>query len=298
MKLLEPRWKGQPHRLEVWYATISDGTTGAGVWLHHELVVPDRDRPVLHGWIAVFPPDGRPVEVRFGPRPYEGGSVVEHEVLAGEAAGARWELKWRGVGGPLYTFPRWAWERELLPGAQIVPVPTAAFEGIIEVQGRRLELHDARGGLAHIYGHSNAERWGWLHADLGGGDVLEVVAAAPRRRGLSWLPPVPMVQLRTNGRDWPRDPLASAPLFRASLGLPQWRVRGTVGRRRLRAEVEMPADRSLALAYTDPDGSPATCTNSETANVEVVVEQWRMRWETERRWALRATAHAEIGTRP
>lgn len=123
------------------------------------------------------------------------------------------------------------------------------------------------------------------------------MAATPRRRGLSWLPPVPLVQLRTNGRDWPRDPLASAPLFRTSLGLPQWWLKGTVGRRRLRAEVEMPADHSLALAYEDLDGAPATCTNSETANAEIMVERWRMRWEIERRWALRATAHAEIGTR-
>jgi hypothetical protein len=298
MSLLEPRWKGQPHRLEVWYATISDGATGAGVWLHYELVAHDRDHSVLHGWMALFPPDGRPVKARFGPRPYAGGSVVEHNAFAGEATGARWEVKWYDGGRPLYTFPRWTWERELLPGAQIVPAPSASFEGILEIQGRRLELHEARGGVAHIYGHGNAERWGWLHADLGGGDVLEIVAAVPRRRGLSWLRPVPLVQLRANETDWPRDPLAAAPLFRASLGLPQWWVKGTVGRRRLRAEVEMPADRSLALAYEDPDGSPATCTNSETANAEIVVERWRTRWEVETRWALCATAHAEIGTRP
>jgi hypothetical protein len=298
VKLLDPRWKQQPDRLEVWYATISDTTTGAGVWLHHELVVSDSDRPVVHGWIALFPPDGSPVEARFGPRPYTGGPVVENHSLAGEAAGAHWELRWHDGGRPLFTFPRWAWERELLPGAQVVPVPSASFEGMLEVHGHRLDLRHGRGGLAHIYAHGNAERWGWLHADLGGGDVLEIVAAVPRRRGLSWLPPVPMVQLRTNGRDWPRDPLASALLFRGRLGLPRWRVTGTVGRRRLRAEVEMPQDRSVTLGYADPDGSLATCANSETADAEILVERWARRWETERSWTLRGTAHAEIGTRP
>ena len=296
--LFDPRWKGQPHRLEVWYATITDGPTGSGVWLHHELVAPGGDQPFLHGWIALFPPHGPPIEARFGPRSYDGQRVVEGDVLAGGGAGARWDLRWRQDAPPLYTFPRWAWERELLPGAQIVPAPTAAFEGTVEIGRHRLDLRDARGGLAHIYGHDNAARWGWLHADLGHGDVLEVVAAVPARPGLSWLPPVPMVQLRTGGSDWPRDPLASAPLFRARLALPQWRVRGTVGRRRLRAEVEMPADRCLQVAYADPDGSPATCTNSETANAEIVVERWKRRWEIEGRWSLLATAHSEIGTRP
>jgi hypothetical protein len=185
-----------------------------------------------------------------------------------------------------------------LPGAQVVPVPAAPFTGWVEVEGRRLELRDAQGNLARIYGHGNAKKWGWLHADLGDGDVLEIVAAAPHRRGLTWVPPVPMVQLRANGRAWPRDPLSAAALFRARLGLPNWRVRGTVGRTRLRVEVELPPERSVAVPYQDPDGAPATCTNSERADAEIVLERWRRRWETERHWSLSGTAHAEIGTRP
>jgi hypothetical protein len=281
------KWRAQPHRLEVWYATITDGATGAGVWLHHELVAPADGTPAhTHGWVALFPVDGAPSCARYGPDPV----TTTHD--------ERWGLTWGEGGPPLYTFPRWAWEREVLPGAQVVPVPSAPVEGTVVVGEERLVLRDARGNLARIYGHGNAARWGWLHADLGGGDVLEVVAGVPHRRGLTWLPPVPMVQLRVNGDDWPRDPLAASPLFRARLGLPHWRVRGAVGRRRLRVEVDIPAARAIAMAYADPDGAPATCTNSERADAEIVVERWSRRWETERQWSLRGTAHAEIGTRP
>ena len=296
--LLASRWKGQPHRLEVWYATVTDGATGTGVWLHHELVARHDGSAAVHGWAALFPPGERPVMARYGPDPVcRGNDPRSTWVIA--SAKCSWDVKWDDGGAPpLYTFPKWAWEREVLPGAQIVPVPSAVFEGTVEVAGRRLELTDAVGNLARIYGHGNAQRWGWLHADLGGGDVLEVVAGVPRRRGLGWLPPVPLVQLRLGGRDWPRQPLAAAPLFRARLGLPHWTVRGVAGRRRLRVEVDIPADRAVAVAYTDPDGTPATCTNSETADAEIVLERWRRRWETERRWSLGGTAHAEIGTRP
>jgi hypothetical protein len=57
-----PRWRGQPGRLEVWYATLTDPATGAGVWIHAELMVPkDRDRPPeRHGWVTLFPTDGPP----------------------------------------------------------------------------------------------------------------------------------------------------------------------------------------------------------------------------------------------
>jgi hypothetical protein len=286
--LLASRWRGQPHRLEVWYATITDGATGTGVWLHHELVAPaDGSQPYTHGWKALFPPDGAPISARYGPDP-----------VSSPDPDALWGVKFGDGGTPLYPFPRWAWEREVLPGAQVVPLPSAPAEGTVEVGDERLELRDATGNLARIYGHGNAERWGWLHANLGGGDVLEVVAGVPHRRGLSRLPPVPMVQLRVGGHDWPRDPLAAAPLFRAKLGLPHWRIRGTVGRRRLRVEVDIPPDRAVAMAYADPDGAPATCTNSERADAEIVIERWRRRWEIERHWSLRGTAHAEIGTRP
>ena len=38
------------------------------------------------------------------------------------------------------------------------------------------------------------------------------MAAAPRRRGPVALPPLPMVQLRVGGRDWPQRPLLAAGL--------------------------------------------------------------------------------------
>ena len=68
--LLASRWKGQPHRLEVWYATITDGASGAGVWLHHELVAPhDGSAAFTLGWAALFPADGAPSYERYGPGP-------------------------------------------------------------------------------------------------------------------------------------------------------------------------------------------------------------------------------------
>jgi hypothetical protein len=287
---LEPRWRGQGHRLEAWYATFP------GAWWHHEVVAPVDGAPYAHGWVAVFPEEGRPEVVRFGPLPPD-PPAIEDGRITGEAGSAKWDLVVADDSPPLYTFPRWAWEREVLPGAQIVPMPTAKVHGFIET-GTRMEFNGQPAQLARIYGHGNAERWAWLHADLGGGDVLEIVAGVPRRRGLRRLPPAPLVQLRLDGVDWPRQSLAAVPLFRARLGLPEWTVVGTVGRRRLRVHVRVPPDRSVAVAYTDPDGATATCTNSERADAEITLLQRRNGWQPERSWTLEGTAHAEVGTRP
>ena len=307
------RWQGQPGRVEVWYATLSDPETELGCWVHYEMVSPVAAGPYAHGWAALFRPGTAPVIDRFGPAtvgPDHGnrppltvaGATFRPPSLRGETTRLGWDLRWSEdpePAAPLFTFPRWAWQREALPAAQVVAVPSAPFAGTIRVDNDVCHLsNQARGSLAHIYGHANAKRWGWLHAELGGGDVLEIVSAVSRRPGLDRLPPLAFVQLRLGGHDWPRDPLAAAPLFRTELGRPTWSVAGTVGRWRLRAEVTMPDARCVDVAYVDPDGATATCTNSEIADAEIVLERRRRTWEVALRWDLRGCAHAEIGSRP
>ncbi len=302
------RWDGRPGRLEVWYDTITDPVTGTGLWLHHELVAPPAGRggPLVHGWAALFPPDGPPLWDRFGPEaagdgPWfsAGGVTAEPGRRTGRAGRISWDLRYEDGSAPLFTFPPATWRRELLPGAQIVPSPSASFTGRVDAAGRHLDLERAPGAAARTYGHGNAERWAWLHADLGDGDVVEVVAATPRRPGLRRLPPLPVLRLRTGGRDWPANPLSAAPRLRCRIGLPTWTVSGRIGDRRLHITVTQPPERCVEIPYTDPDGAGAVCTNTERADAVIVVERLAAGgWETERHWQLEATAHAEVGARP
>jgi hypothetical protein len=304
------RWDGRPGRLEVWYATLTDPATGTGFWLHHELVATTRGDVQAHGWVAVFPPGEPPTTERFGPeRVVEpgapgrwfaaAGAEVGAGRLAGRAGAMRWELTHEQGGPPLCTFPAYVWERQLLPSSQVVPNPTARFSGRVERDGRVWDLHDAPGAVARIHGHGNAQRWGWLHADLGDGDVLEIVAASGRHQPLRRLPPKVFAQLRLDGRDWPDDPLVAAAGTSARLGVPRWYARVTTATRRLRVAVRIPPVTSVTLEYRDPDDSPAQCTNSCVADAEVRLERRAgLRWVVERHWSLRGTAHAEFGERP
>jgi hypothetical protein len=306
------RWDGTPGRLEVWYATATDRASGTGLWWHHELVADPQGHAIHHGWIAVFGPEVAPELRRWGPHPVDrtalahgadwiGGdeAALGPTGLRGELDDASWDVRVADGGPTLWTFPRLAWERELLPAAQVVPAPTAAFSGQVVLGGQRLAL-DGTGALARIYGHGNAKRWGWLHADLGDGDVCEVVAAVSLRPGLRALPPLAFVQLRVDGVDWPPAPALAAPLSSVRLGLPRWTVVQRWGARRLRVAVHQPPAQSLAVDYADPDGAPAVCTNTERADADLVVERWQpsVGWRVERSWSLGACAHAEVGSRP
>ena len=166
-----PRWRGQPGRLEVWYATATDTATGTGLWLHHERVAPtaelNRD-PYVHGWIGLFPPGGSPVLERFGPQPApapnddpEAWVAIDStrsgpDGFSGSAGGLSWQLRVDGGNAPIWTMPRSAWEREVLPAAQVVAMPKARFRGSVAHHSRSLDF-DGVGNVAHIYGHGNAQ---------------------------------------------------------------------------------------------------------------------------------------------
>ncbi len=295
-----PRWRGKAGRLEVWYATLSDPVTRAGLWVHCETVAPlaGAEGAYAHGWATWFAPDGPPRAGRFGPvpaRPASGaawfdaaGARVAPGHLSGRAGSLAWDLSWTDTGTPLWTFPRAAWERELLPGAQVVLAPTADFTGALTVDDTAAPIEGWRGGVAHIYGHGNAKRWGWIHADLGGGDVLEVVTAVSHKPGLRRLAPMAFVRFRIDGTDWPTSPLPSLRM-RTTLGLQHWQLEGRMGGRRVLIRVDQPPEKCVSLGYTDPDGATAVCTNTEQADIYVEVG--------ERRWSVLGTGHAEIGLR-
>ncbi|OBI41355.1 hypothetical protein A5707_07820 [Mycobacterium kyorinense] len=311
-----PRWRGQAGRLEVWYATLSDPITRAGLWVHHETVAPTQGPPYAHGWSTWFPVDGPPRTERFGPEPVEpasgpdwfrvGDARIGCDECAGHAGSLRWELRWKDAGRPLWTFPRAAWEHGLLPGAQVVCAPTAQFTGSISVDDTVHRLDGWRGGVAHIYGRGNAKRWGWIHADLGNGDVLEVVTAVSHTPGLRRLPPMAFVRFRIEGKDWPAGGLPALRMRTAlgrsqarrsraqrvappALGRSHWQLEGRIGRQPVLIRVDQPENRCVSLVYTDPDGATAVCTNTEQADVHVEVG--------DRRWSVIGSGHAEVGLR-
>jgi hypothetical protein len=296
-----PRWRGKAGRLEVWYATLSDPLTRAGLWIHCETVAPLHGAAYAHGWATWFPPDEPPRTERFGPQPAApavgtdwfnaAGVRAADQQLCGRAASLAWDLSWADTGRPLWTFPRVTWERELLPGAQVVIAPTAHFTGSLTTElqaGTTVRVDGWRGGVAHIYGHGNAKRWGWMHADLGEGDVVEVVTAVSHKPGLRRLAPMAFVRFRIDGKDWPASPLPSLRM-RTTLGLQHWQLQGRISGRRVLIRVDQPPDRCVSLGYTDPDGGKAVCTNTEQADVHVEID--------DRRWSVLGTGHAEVGLR-
>lgn len=301
------RWDGTPGRLEVWYATVTDRATGTGLWVHGEVVAPaDGGEPHQLGWAALFPPDAAPVWRRTPTSPGaptgdpasfdSDGLHIGPSGTSGVAGALSWDLRWDSTDQQgIATLGRAAWDRELLPGAQVLPAPDLAVTGWVDAGDGPRAIDDAHGAVARIYGHGNAKRWAWLHAELGHGDLVEIVTAVSMRPGLDRLPPVAFVRFRLDGELWPSSPLPALRM-RTELDLPTWTVTGRIGRSRVRIRVHQPQERNVVIGYQDPDGRTATCTNSERADLDVEILDGP--GGGTRRWSLEGTAHAEVGTRP
>ncbi len=301
---LRQRWKGQRGRLEVRYLTATD-VDGTGWWWHAERMVPIDPAADIqeHGWLARYPAvhiGGQPELVRFAATAAD--LDQETGILAGQSDGWSWELTIEDAAldatrSPMFTFPRWLWDRELLPGAQVVDRPRLGVQGAVtSPDGITCDVH-AAGARAHIYSHGSAPLWSWLHAELDPECLLEVVSASPHLPGPIHVPPRTFAVLRMAGRDFPRNTLGGAMMSRATLALPQWYCSVAVGDGlRIEIEVHQPFERSLQLAYPNPDGAGRWCTNSCTADCLVQLHRRRAgRWHVERTWELDGIAHSEVG---
>lgn len=306
-ELFAPRLGGERGRVEVWYDTVTDARTGAGFWLHHEVLAPlDGSAPRAHGFVAVFPPEGEPRLARFGPesvhpdaRGDRGFAAAGVRSEPGRREGGAGEISWRleveEPGPPLWSLPALAWRRQVLPAAHVVGSPAARYRGVVDVGGTTLELRDARGASARTYGRANPERWGWCRVELEGLGVLDAVVAESRSGPLARLGPVVLVGLRRPGRpDWPRRPLAALRRWRAELGEADFSITGTVGGVRLELEAHVPPERAVVVDYPQPDGSTVLCRNSERADAVVRFDPGLCGGRGGE-WRVSARAHAETG---
>ncbi len=319
IELLKGRFDGSKERLEVWYDTFTDEKLKAGFWIHHEMVSPEDAKPYVHGWLAyffnseIFTDDENTISVgfeRFGPVEFESSEFFEcgevkvaPNIRRGKTDNLSWDLKTdEFTDPPIYTFTKLAWDKEILPSCQIVAGPNLTYNGTITVMNKEFEISNAKGALARIYGHGNAKKWAWLHLDLGGKDMLEIVTAVSTKPGLDRLKPFAFVQLRYNNEDWPSNPLTAFPFFKTKLSKKQdnnyWSVSGKFGDYRIEVKVKLDKEKCVEVEYTDPDGKKAVCVNTEIGDAEVFLEKKvSNKWVEEKRWIISNRAHCEMGFR-
>ncbi|HUZ30042.1 MAG TPA: hypothetical protein VMU90_12415 [Solirubrobacteraceae bacterium] len=289
------RWTGQPGHYEVYYVTLTEPSTGVGLWIRYTMVAPKPggDPATCSLWfLAMDPRPGASTPVgrkaSFGidqlsaqPDPFElriGEAVLSDAGMSGRFEDVAWELSWTPA-------PR-AYESvhpmlQRLGAAQtvlVLPHADVSIDGHVTIGEERIEVAGVRGGQAHLWGSKHARAWAWVHCndfvDHQGQPVpdtfIDGVSVVVSRLGREVGPSTPVV-----ARIWGHDFLSTSPprilRNRSEFELSGWRFEARDHRYRLVGRVEAQPHQLAGVTYHDPDGELAYCYNSEIASLHLEV---------------------------
>lgn len=316
------RWDGTPGHYEVHYLTTTDPATGIGVWIRFTMLAPGPAGAGGHGapgepscslWLMATPPEG-PALARKASFPID-RLVAQDDPFAlriddaeltergtrGAIDDVSWDLSWAAGGGAAeHVHPLLARLR-IAKTVLTLPQPDVALRGTVALPTGTLTLDGSHGAQAHLWGSKHSLRWTWAHCgDFETADgvpapdtFLDGVSVVVPRFGREIGPSTPVV-----GRLFGRDLRAIAPLrvlrARSRFSLTSWGFEVRDRRLRVEGEVDAPPASLVGVTYTDPDGEPAYCYNSEAASMRLSV------WEGESflgTLVSRGRAHFEYGQR-
>jgi hypothetical protein len=307
------RWDSRAGHYEVYYLTLTDRASGAGVWIRYTMTAPGEAAL----WFVATDP-GRGVLARKALRPIDelragsgeiriGDAVLSARGAAGGFEDVAWDLRWTSTGHPYKHVHPFAERLGLAQSVLELPHADLAIEGTITYPGVRLELNGARGAQAHIWGSKHADNWAWVHCndlldDRGEpvpGAFVDAVSVRTRRGGREIGPFTPVVG-RFGGEDFESiSPMRVVGNW-SSYALTGWRFEAIAGARKLIAEVDADRDRLAGVTYHDPDGEAAYCYNTETASIRLHLYERAPRvggWAHAAALSARGRAHFEYAQR-
>lgn len=309
------QWDGGPGHYEVYYLTLTDPTTGVGVWIRYTMVAPlaTTGEPATAAlWFLAMDPrtaSRRTVghkatfaieQLQAQSGPFElriAESTLSDQGMTGALENVAWDLRWSPSPKPYESVHPVLRRSGVAKTVLILPHADVSIDGTITFAGERLELSGVRGGQAHLWGSKHASSWAWAHCNdfrkLDGepvpGAFVDGVSVFVPRLGRDVGPSTPVVG-RVDGEDFystaPHRVITNSSTF----ALTGWRFEAVDRSRKLVGEVDADRDQLAGVTYHDPDGELAYCYNTETASMRLHV------YERARRvggWAHRETLVAD-----
>lgn len=265
---------------ESWFVSARDSLPSRALWIRHTRLRPRQGPESVALWCTVADraEDRQPAVVKQVFAVFPAGTVAGAGRFRGEAImgqrAARWDLAISDGGPPLRPLRPQVLYRAPLPRTKLeATVPDGVVTGVVEVDGRRVEVSGWRGTVGHNWGTEHADSWAWLHT-AGFGTApegwLELVLARIRV-GPARSPWTAMGALSLGGERIPLGGLGRRP-----------RVDGYAGRltadipsprARVRLSVTTGDDGAVAVAYADPRGGARTVRHAALATVELTLHR-------------------------
>ncbi len=315
-----PVWAGRGPHYEVWYLTLNDPDSGAGVWIRYTLNAALNEPAQARLWFSSFIVDGRGGEVarameqpRLAGPPAAGPLALDWpagSLRADRATGrmttaegpVEWDLSWTRGPQPPHSLisPLLQPLAHSLGRGAVVVAPAARFSGTLRIGQRRLTLRDAPGCQAHHWGRRPWGRWTWFRCSAFAGEpdaTLEgLLTSWPSHGGLP--SGVCAATLRWRGEEIRFDGAEALLRNRVEQRAEGLWVSLRAGRWRLRGPVISPPGQRVVAQYGSP-ARPLFCHNSEVAQATLTLAQRERsgeRWRALAQLEAPGTFHWEVAS--
>ena len=187
----------------------------------------------------------------------------------------QWALQYTGDQPPLLLLPRSFYDRGFPKAKALVGTPNAVFEGVLTVDGDPMRIEGWQGSQNHNWGsqHTDSYAWGQVAGFDHAPDVFLECSTARLRIGPVWTPPLSLVVVRAEGREFALNSLARAVRARGHFDFFDWRIESRCSQFRVAVHIHAPPSAFVGLNYANPPGGTKTCLNTKLAGCELTLEQ-------------------------
>ncbi len=318
------QWSGAPGHYEVYYLTLTDPRTGAGLWIRYTMLAPlaeTGERATAALWFLVMDPRGegstlaRKATVPIGElhaelNPFRlqiGAATLSDYGMSGAIDDVAWDLRWEPCKRSYEHVDGLLRRSGMAKTILVLPHADLRVEGTVTLPGEQLTLGGAHGGQAHLWGSKHASSWAWVHCSEfmtaegtpAPGSFVDAVSVLVPRFGREVGPSTPVLG-RIDGRDFQSTSPLRVLANQSTFALTGWRFEAVDVGRRLVGEIDATREQMVGVTYRDPDGEPAYCYNSETASMRLhLFERSRQvgGWSLRQTLVARGCAHFEFGAR-
>jgi hypothetical protein len=150
----------------------------------------------------------------------------------------------------------------------LVGLPNALYRGALAIDGEQIRINGWQGSQ-----HTDSYAWGQVAGFDNAPEAFLECSTARLRLGGMPMPPMTVVVLRLDGRQFTLNTPAQALRARGRFDFFEWRLRTSAGGVRISAHLHAPAPAFVALRYDNPPGGSKVCLNTGLAACTVVLEQ-------------------------
>lgn len=278
---------------ESWFLRANHPSRPEAFWIRYTIFSPDGRPDGAIGELWVIHSDGERGLVRaakeevpvafchFAPRGLNvkiGEAVLAGGELRGEARKPhriRWDLRYEGGGEPLVFLPENLYELPFPKAKAVTPRPHVRFSGTLEIDGEVVKVDEWVGSENHNWGvkHTDTYAWGQVAGFDNAPDAFLEAITAKLKFGPLWTPPLTILVLRAEGRDWKLNSLRQSLRADGSWGYFEWRFDSRQDGVRVHGRVHGRRQDFVGLTYYNPPGGSHTCLNAKIAAAEVTLER-------------------------